>query len=200
MFLTCHMLVGAGIGKALQRPALACPAAYLSHYVLDAVPHLDGGGLFNVVGPPTLAVKVLGVADLAIGAVVVWWLIRGRPLSRTMGWAAFCAILVDIIDYVPPWCEWVHHCKWISWYSFAHDLYSHGMMRDQWLPGFGTQIVTAFLGAWFITRTPRALTCSVTSLQADDACLTSPSADHTVAPPPPPRTPQDPAPSPQSRR
>lgn len=152
MFLTCHMLIGASIGKTLRRPALAYPAAYLSHYVLDAVPHLDGGGLFGSGGPPTALMKGLGVVDLVVGSLIVWWLIRGRPQARIMAWAAFCAILVDIIDYVPPWDAWVHACPLTSWYSGAHDLYSHGLMRQQWLLGFGTQIATALLGAWVITR------------------------------------------------
>lgn len=156
MFLTCHMLVGAAIGKTLRRPALAYPAAYLSHYVLDAVPHLDGGGLFGTTGPPTPLMKALGVVDLFVGACLVWWLIRGRPEARIMGWSALCAILVDIIDYVPPWCEWVHHWRYTSWYSAAHDLYSHGLTRQHWVLGFGTQIGTALLGAWIITRSRHA--------------------------------------------
>jgi hypothetical protein len=155
MFLTCHLLVGAAIGKALRRPPVAYPAAYVSHYVLDAIPHLDGGGLLGCGGAPTPLMKGLGAVDLLIGAFILWLLIRRQPDARRMAWAAFCAILVDVIDYVPPWCEWVHHSPWTCWFSTVHDLYHHGLTRDQWVVGFGTQLAVALGSAWFIA--PRAL-------------------------------------------
>ncbi|HSX24021.1 MAG TPA: hypothetical protein VLE74_02885 [Candidatus Saccharimonadales bacterium] len=39
MSITNHVLTGAIIAIAVKQPALALPLAYLSHFVLDALPH-----------------------------------------------------------------------------------------------------------------------------------------------------------------
>jgi len=36
-----HALTGAAIGLAVQHPLLVVPLAFLSHFVLDALPHFD---------------------------------------------------------------------------------------------------------------------------------------------------------------
>lgn len=36
-----HVLTGSAIGLALQQPLLVVPVAFLSHFVLDAIPHFD---------------------------------------------------------------------------------------------------------------------------------------------------------------
>jgi hypothetical protein len=41
MRATIHALTGAAIAMAVKQPALAIPAAFLSHFVLDAVPHYN---------------------------------------------------------------------------------------------------------------------------------------------------------------
>lgn len=38
-----HALTGAAIGAYVSNPAIAAPAAFLSHYVCDAIPHYGGG-------------------------------------------------------------------------------------------------------------------------------------------------------------
>jgi hypothetical protein len=41
MTATNHALTGAAIAMLVKRPELAIPAAFLSHFVLDAVPHYN---------------------------------------------------------------------------------------------------------------------------------------------------------------
>lgn len=36
-----HVLAGTAIGLAVKQPALAAPLAFLSHFVLDAIPHFN---------------------------------------------------------------------------------------------------------------------------------------------------------------
>lgn len=42
MTATNHTLTGAVIGAAIPNPIIAIPLAFLSHFVLDAIPHFDG--------------------------------------------------------------------------------------------------------------------------------------------------------------
>ncbi len=39
MIMTPHIAVGAAIGAMIANPVVAIPAALLSHYVLDSIPH-----------------------------------------------------------------------------------------------------------------------------------------------------------------
>jgi hypothetical protein len=45
MTATNHALTGAAIAMLVKRPELAIPAALLSHFVLDAVPHYNPQGM-----------------------------------------------------------------------------------------------------------------------------------------------------------
>ena len=47
MMATPHMVAGAAIGRLLRRPWLAYPAAFVSHFLLDIVPHIDSHALFG---------------------------------------------------------------------------------------------------------------------------------------------------------
>lgn len=41
MVLTCHLLTGAAIASRISNPILTLPLAFLSHYLLDLLPHKD---------------------------------------------------------------------------------------------------------------------------------------------------------------
>lgn len=42
-----HALTGAAIGLSLQKPVLIIPAALLSHFVLDVIPHFGGHPVYE---------------------------------------------------------------------------------------------------------------------------------------------------------
>src|SRR3989344_8131286 len=42
MLSTPHLLVGAAIVKIVPEPTISLPLAFLSHFVLDSIPHWDG--------------------------------------------------------------------------------------------------------------------------------------------------------------
>lgn len=45
MTLTNHFMTGAAIAAVVQRPALAVPLAFASHFVIDAIPHYGYGNI-----------------------------------------------------------------------------------------------------------------------------------------------------------
>lgn len=64
MLITNHVLTGALLGSVVARPAAAAGAGFLSHFVLDAVPHfgVDEARLMRVAVPDGL----LGLAAIAV--------------------------------------------------------------------------------------------------------------------------------------
>ncbi|MBI3624249.1 hypothetical protein HY218_01305 [Candidatus Saccharibacteria bacterium] len=67
-----HALTGAVIGFSLHQPLLAIPVAFISHFVLDGLPHM--GGMIHV-GSQAFRWYLLADASLCtalVGALVLW--------------------------------------------------------------------------------------------------------------------------------
>ena len=74
MMGTPHILAGAAVAKLLRRPALAYPAAFASHFVLDAIPHLDASTIFGAgVSGMTHSEVVARTVDAMVGAAILVW-------------------------------------------------------------------------------------------------------------------------------
>lgn len=158
MMATPHMLTGAAIGMALhRRPALALSAAFASHFVLDAVPHLDSHALYGVDGSgPTPMEAGIGIADFTLAWVVIAILVRSRPWRGVALAGAFFGILIDLVNAIPPWGPWFSTWPGTAWlHKFHHGIQPH-VAPDQWLLGFGTQAVVIGVTAWLLTRRPRS--------------------------------------------
>lgn len=86
MDLTPHLVVGAAIGARVRRPALALPAAFASHFVLDTVPHFDIGWINGA----NLSAAIDAGLGLVLCGVLVWSTGTWAPLI-----AALAAVLPD---------------------------------------------------------------------------------------------------------
>lgn len=103
MIATNHALTGAAIVLAVKQPALALPLAFLSHFILDAIPHFgihedepvkrNGHWLFKSV----VSVDVL----FAVTALIAIPLIFGGDIS---GWW----ILLGMIAGISPDSIWIY--------------------------------------------------------------------------------------------
>jgi hypothetical protein len=172
MLASVHLVTGAAIGKSVRPFWLAAVAAFASHFVLDFIPHIDTHGLFGVSGGgPTRAEVVGTLCDVALGVALVLWVTVARPAragrhpgSLSLGtrqpwrraaiWAAFIAVVIDLVDNVPPWGP--HFQRWVgtAWFSHFHHGIQHNLARSEWALGLAIQV--AFLGiAIWVTRRRR---------------------------------------------
>ncbi len=143
MMATPHLLVGAALGRVVQRPWLAYPAALASHYLLDAIPHLDAHSLFGVPrGGPTRLEAATAVADFAAGAVLVGAL-AWRARRRSMMLAALFAVLIDLVEYVPPVGPWVQQSAAAAGFVRFHHAIQHSLTLAHWPLGLVTQLAVA---------------------------------------------------------
>ena len=149
------MVVGAAIGKELRRPWLALPAAFASHFVLDRIPHLDWHGLFGISGKgPTTPEAVFGVVDFLAGIALVTWAVGRRPVRALMLLCAFLALLMDLLNHVPPFRGWIMSCPWTAPVVAFHGACEWNVSPAWWPIGFGTQAVLLGLCLWVIRRSP----------------------------------------------
>lgn len=80
MTATNHALSGALIGLAITQPILAIPLAFVSHFVLDAIPHFGLDELGGHLKARRYFHKILLVDALLLSVVFLILLAAGAPL------------------------------------------------------------------------------------------------------------------------
>ena len=93
MLSTPHLLVGAAIVHAVPNPAISLPAAFVSHFILDAAPHWDGSP------KAPFSKKIIGgvAFDYVFGASLIFLITQGDPRQAVILLGAFLATLPDFI-------------------------------------------------------------------------------------------------------
>ncbi len=135
-----HVVVGAAIGKRVSLPWLALPVAFVSHFFVDVLPHLDTHGLFgNPGGHVTRAEAVGATVDTLTAAALVIWLVRGEARWKLLLWCAFAGAAMDFLNNVPPWGTWFSDWPGTAWLSRFHYAFHHRLGPADWPLGFGTQ-------------------------------------------------------------
>jgi hypothetical protein len=96
MTATNHALTGALVGLTVHNPWIALPAALLSHFVLDAIPHYDfpGDELSRLRSKGFLYIQICAnaVLCLALVALLSWQ----QPANWFL--AALCAFVAALPD------------------------------------------------------------------------------------------------------
>ena len=93
MLSTPHLLVGAAIARSIPNPAISLPAAFFSHFVLDATPHWDG----SPEAPFSKKVVTGATVDYLFGASLIFLITQGDPRQAIILAGAFLATLPDFI-------------------------------------------------------------------------------------------------------
>jgi hypothetical protein len=156
---TPHLLTGAAIGRSLhRRPWLALPAAFASHFVLDATPHLDSNDLYGSATGWTVPEVGIAVADLILGCLVVVLLVRGRPWRTMALWGAFFAMVIDLAYTIPPWGPWLTRWPGTAWLDRFHHGIQPDVPSEYLLLGFGTQVAVLLIAGWLLARRGAATT------------------------------------------
>jgi len=150
MTATPHILAGAVIGKVLRRPWLAWPVAFVSHFLLDFIPHLDSHAIYGVEqGGPTAPEAALGILNFTFGAVLIVWLVRRQPDRRVVLGGALFGILIDLIENIPLLGASFRTWPGTAWLSVFHHSFHHNVTPAQWPLGIATQLVVVAIALWF---------------------------------------------------
>ena len=153
MMATPHIFAGAAIGGVLhRRPCIALPAAFASHFALDAVPHLDSNDLFG--SPTGMTVPEVGIAmaDFALAWLLVALMTRSKPWRAMALWGALCAIGIDLVYTIPPWGPWLSEWPGTAWLEQFHHGIQPDVSPDNLLLGFGTQAAVIAAATWVLLR------------------------------------------------
>lgn len=133
MLYGIHLIAGAAIGKSITQIWLASILAFLSHFILDALPHADYPlNSFKSKKPGTLKFwrdAIWVVADLGLAILIIWFLTKEYPHQPAIWLPAFFAWLPDLLVTLAgifPNCKilqkhlYLHHKIVHNWHFTKH--------------------------------------------------------------------------------
>ena len=144
MTMTNHFLVGAVIALTVEQPVVAVPLAFLSHFILDSLPHY-GEGKNGIEYRPSRASLTMYVIDiLAWSALMVYLLVNGQFYAMVLGLVAFSPDVVWIYRAVK---------KYFTGISKPRNALSrfHESMQREYLWGWFPEIILAVVLIILIT-------------------------------------------------
>ena len=153
MLLTPHALVGGAIGASTDNLLYIIVLAILSHFVLDAVPHFDWGTWHNNKNFELETKDYLLVAgDIALLLIFTYFLWDNIKANPNIAVGGFFAILVDLIDNVPFWKDYVRKLPVFSQMHSLHRKIHFELKMKNWYWGVLTQIVIIIMAVIVIIK------------------------------------------------
>ena len=144
MTATNHALTGAFIGLAIGNPWMAIPAAFMSHFVCDVVPHYDVPGASKTA---RLLTKLFLNIQIILGSILCVLIVLILALAHPPHWllASVCAFTATVPDllFAPRYLQLIKTGKdpvAHNWFWRFHD-------RIQW---FQEPIGAVVEVAWLI--------------------------------------------------
>lgn len=148
MTATAHTLVAGAIATKFPDPTTAASLAFLSHFIMDAVPHWDIGTSWRK--RPKETTGFLAICETLVGLVVGFWFFRNSAPTAALLFSLIFSLLPDWLE--TPWYIFfasIKHQKpsagasiWenLSFQIYKWENYFH--TRAQFPFGVLTQVVT----------------------------------------------------------
>jgi len=154
MLITCHLLTGAAIASGPINPTVSLPLAFFSHFILDAIPHLEATTFANMKKGedyyPTKKEILYVFLDVLFGLLVLS-IIYFKLKSPLILFGAFLAILPDLIDNIPFWYG-IRKLPVFKQFHKFHDKIHFDLKPRYWYWGALTQfILLAAVACYFLS-------------------------------------------------
>lgn len=142
MVATIHAFVGAAIATKVSNPFISVPLAFLSHFVLNLIPHWDQGINWRHKSHKRLFLESL--FDVLFGFGLVGLLFRSKVDLSYLYTVVFAAQLPDWLEAPYLFFGW-RGTPWKYFYKFQSNL----QWRSSSLVGISTQLATIMLALWW---------------------------------------------------
>lgn len=153
MIITPHLLAGAAIATATTTSyPLAFLIGFLSHFVLDAIPHVDPGTFFNPQKNENqswpLWIYIYAASEFVIIWAIVIFLFQNRPDFDIIITGGIGGITVDILDNHP--CRFIRTWPFFKQIHWLHKKFHFELPASQWYLGIPTQIIIIGVCLWIL--------------------------------------------------
>lgn len=168
MLFTTHAVTGAAIGALVQSPILAFIFGFISHHILDSIPHFDQGSFYMEKdrGPkwagtkynwdkPEFKVKrdwAVLYADWFIAGIIALYIAIHLPIGRWLPLicGALGGLLPDIMDVSPWWGDKFRKTRFGAAFHKFHCFFHWPLSMRYLHIGLITQVIISSIDLWFI--------------------------------------------------
>jgi len=151
MIIICHLLTGAAIVTKIHNPFLSLPLAFLSHYVLDFIPHIE----YETSPKRSINGKIdwipfflkIGV-DFLIGTLILLVISKNKVLAINGGLLGILGDFDNVIFLFPVLLK----NKFLKFYMDFHKKYLHFPENKKiplWVK-ISSQITVAIVAIYFL--------------------------------------------------
>ncbi len=138
MVATAHVLVGGAVGTAVGyatgSPVLALGAGIVTHFICDAIPHVDHPPApykgTDLIWTPSIWAFALIDSTLAALIILFFWLRFPPPHEPYFVFGAIGGYLPDFIDNVPFWKNYIHKLPGFKQFHAFHEA-THSFWRKK---------------------------------------------------------------------
>ena len=156
MLATSHLLAGAAVGTAIGNPLLAFILGYISHFLLDALPHFDPGLYRKRKADGSLPEEFarfeypIAAIDVLLGVFLTMYFWHLHAESSALLFGALGGLLPDLFDNVPFWNKQVWKINFLHSMAKLHQTIHFPVLpRNLILVGIPVQLlVFALTIAW----------------------------------------------------
>ena len=153
MLATPHAAVGAAIGRWVRPPWLAVVVAFFSHFVVDAIPHLDIASFSRTRELLPRVYLIQFAIDIPCFIALMWWLLKvGGPRRTLIFICAFAALGLDVIALTWQLLPSSPFTDFLRLIDRPHHRIHSTVWPDQWVLGTLTQVVTIAISLWIVSR------------------------------------------------
>lgn len=158
MIISPHLLTGSALATAATTNLpLAFLIGFLSHFVLDALPHTDPGTFFFPDEPQKkeeypwpLWIYIFAASEFVIIWVIVIFLFQNRPDFGIIMTGGLGAIAVDVIDSNPT--RFLKDWPVIRQIHWLHHRVHYDLKPQNWHWGAFMQIIIVAGAIWYLLK------------------------------------------------
>lgn len=151
MLETPHVFVGAAIATKIPDPLIAIPLAFVSHFILEMVPHWNPhlNSETEKYGYPTKRSTAIVVADSSLalisGSLIAYSALPDTGQALTILFACLASVLPDLIE-APYFFLKIKNKLIQKWIVFQKSIQNDTSI----IPGLVTQYITIFAAIFWI--------------------------------------------------
>lgn len=169
MLFTTHALTGAAIGVLFGNPIAGFFLGFLSHHILDSLPHFDQGSLYisKDQGPAWVGAKyeeakkfkvrrdwIILFIDMGITSALSLYILANLNLKL---WLLFIlgatgGLLPDILDVSPFWRDRFRATAVGKIFHKLHDFFHWPLTFKYWHLGMGIQVAIAGIAMFLLIK------------------------------------------------
>jgi len=144
MTLTAHVATGIAIGSLTDSPTVGFFASWITHHVVDSIPHSDPGS-WGATGENIFKSRkssIWTICDITIAGILFFSFFALSGFSVIFFVSVLGATMPDLIDNSPFWSRSLRKLRPFQWFHQFHEIvhYTIKTRKYLWL-GILTQVL-----------------------------------------------------------